>query len=50
MVDVLAQILTELWQFQDLTYFLTLWPSYLTFDQINLQDDVRYQATYMDQA
>ena len=31
--NVLAQILTELWQFQYLTYFFTSWPSYLTFDQ-----------------
>ena len=30
--DVLAEILTELWLFQILTYFLTSWPSYLTFD------------------
>ena len=30
--DVLAQILTELWLFQNLTYFLISWPSYVTFD------------------
>ena len=30
--NVLAQKLTELWQFQNLIYFLTPWPSYLTFD------------------
>ena len=30
--DSLAQILTELWLFQNLTYFLTSWPSYLNFD------------------
>ena len=29
--DVLALILTELWLFQNLTYFLILWPSYGTF-------------------
>ena len=29
--DVLAWILTELWLFQNLTYFLILWPSYGTF-------------------
>ena len=33
--DVLAQILRELWLFQNLTYFLTSWPSYLTFDLKN---------------
>ena len=29
--DVLAQILTELWLFQNFTYFLISWPSYVTF-------------------
>ena len=48
LINVLAQILTELRQFQNLTYFFTSWPSYLTFDLINLQDNVQYQATYMD--
>ena len=33
----------------NLTYFLNLWPSYLTFDLQNLQADVRYRATYVDQ-
>ena len=33
--DVLAQKLTELWRFQNLTYFLTSWPDYLTFDLHN---------------
>ena len=32
LVDVLAQKMTELWQFQNLIYLLTSWPSYLTFD------------------
>ena len=32
MIDVLAKKLTELWHFQNLTYFLTSWPSYSTFD------------------
>ena len=44
-----AQQLTELWQFQNLTYFFTSWPSYLTFDQQHLQADVTYKATYVDQ-
>ena len=30
--DVLAPILTELWLFQSLTYFVILWPSCVTFD------------------
>ena len=50
LIDVLAQILSELRQFQNLTYFFTSWPSYLIFDLVNLQDDVQYHATYMDQA
>ena len=32
LIDTVAQILTELWQFQNLTYFLTSWPNYLIFD------------------
>ena len=32
LIDVLTKKLTELWYFQNLTYFLTSWPSYLTFD------------------
>ena len=35
LIDALAQILTELWWFQNLTYFLTSWPNYLTLDQHN---------------
>ena len=30
--DVLAKILRELWLFQNLTFFVISWPSYLTFD------------------
>ena len=33
----------------NLTYFLNLWPNYLTFDLQNLQADVWYQASYVDQ-
>ena len=33
----------------NLTYFLNLWPSYLTFDLQNLQADVWYHASYVDQ-
>ena len=35
LIDALAQILTELWCFQNLIYFLTSWPNYLTFDLHN---------------
>ena len=38
--DVLAQILRELWLSQNLTYFLTSWPSYLTVDLQKLQGSV----------
>ena len=31
LIDTVARKLTELWQFQNLTYFLTSWPSYLTY-------------------
>ena len=47
--DVLAQILTELWLFQSLTYFLISWPSYVTFDLEKLLDFVLRQTTYVDQ-
>ena len=30
--DVLAQILTDLWLFKNLTYFLISWLSHVTFD------------------
>ena len=32
LIGVLAKKLTELLQFQNLTYFVTSWPSYLTYD------------------
>ena len=31
LIDVVAKKLTKLWQFQNLTYFLTSWPNYLTY-------------------
>ena len=39
-IDAVAQILTKLLQFQNLTYFLTSWPTYLTFDLETLQTSV----------
>ena len=40
LIDAVAQILTKLLQFQNLTYFLTSWPTYLTFDLETLQNSV----------
>ena len=31
LIDAVAKKLMELWHFQNLTYFLTSWPSYLTY-------------------
>ena len=47
--DVLAQKLTELWRFQNLTYFLTSWPIYLTLDLHNKWVSSPYQDTCMGQ-
>ena len=47
--DVLAQILTELWLFQNVTYFLILWPSNGTFVRQKLKGSVLWQTTYVDQ-
>ena len=44
-IDAVAQILTKLFQFQNLTYFLTSWPTYLTFDLETLQTSVLSQDT-----
>ena len=40
LVDAVAQILTKLLQFRSLTYFLTSWPTYLTFDLETQQTSV----------
>ena len=48
-VDDVAQILTALWQFQNLTYFLTSWPNYLTLDLHNKWVSSPYQYTCMGQ-
>ena len=47
--DVLAKKLTELWRFQNLTYFLTSWPDYLTFDLYNKWVYTHYQDTHLGQ-
>ena len=47
--DVLAQILTELWLFQNLTYFLIWWPNYGIFVRQKLQGSVLWQTIYVDQ-
>ena len=45
----LAYILTELWQFQDFTYFLPSWPSYLTYDLEKLETWSHDMDTYLSQ-
>ena len=47
--NVLAKKLTELWRFQNLTYFLTSWPNYLTFDLENKWVSCPYQDTCLGQ-
>ena len=45
LIDAVAQILTKLLQFQNLTYFLASWPTYLPFDLGTLQTSVLSQDT-----
>ena len=45
LIDAVAQILAKLLQFQNLTYFLTSWLTYLTFDLETLQTSVLSQDT-----
>ena len=45
LIEAVAQIFTKLLQFQNLTYFLTLWPTYVTFDLETLQTSVLSQDT-----
>ena len=47
--DVIAKKLTECWRFQNLTYFLTSWPDYLTFDLYNKWFSTHYQDTHLGQ-
>ena len=47
--DVVAQKLTELWRFQNLTYFLTSWPDYLTFDLYDQWVSTHDQDTHLGQ-
>ena len=49
LIDAVAQILTEWWQFQILTYFLTSWPNYLTFDLHNKWVSSDDQDTHLGQ-
>ena len=49
LIDVLAKKLTELWHFKNLTYFLTWWSSYLTFDLEKLYTSVPTKDTYLRQ-
>ena len=41
--------ITGLWLFQNLTYFLILWPSYGTFVVQKLYGSVLWQTAYVDQ-
>ena len=41
--------ITELWLFQNLTYFFIFWPSYGTFVLQKLYGSVLRQTTYVDQ-
>ena len=45
LIDTVAQILTKILQFQNLTYFLTSWRTYVTFDLETLQTSVLSQDT-----
>ena len=45
LINTVAQISMKLLQFQNLTYFLTSWPTYLTFDLQTLQTAVLRQDT-----
>ena len=45
LIDTVAQILTKLLQFQNLTYFLISWPTYLTFDIETQQTSALSQDT-----
>ena len=49
LIDTRAQILTELWQFRNLTNFLTSWPCYFTFDLDRLETSVPTQGAYVGQ-
>ena len=47
LIDTVAQILTESWQFQNLTYLLTSWPNYLAFDLYNKWVSSHDQVTHL---
>ena len=40
--------LRELWQFQNLAYFLTWWPSFVTYLIVQVTCKNQWPSTYMD--
>ena len=48
LIVVLAKKLRELWQFQNLAYFLTWWPSFVTYLIFQVTCRNQWPNTYMD--
>ena len=48
LIEVLAKKLRELWQFQNLAYFLSWWPSFVTFLIVQVTCRNQWPSTYMD--
>ena len=48
LIEVLAKKLRELWQFQNLSYFLTWWPSFVTNLIVQVTCRNEWPSTYMD--
>ena len=48
LIEVLAKKLTELWQFQNLAYFLTWWPSFVTYLFVHVTCRNQWPSTYVD--
>ena len=48
LIEVLAKKLRELWQFQNLVYFLTWWPSFVTYLIVQVTCRNQWPSTYMD--
>ena len=48
LIEVLAKKRRELWQFQNLAYFLTWWPSFVTYLIVQVTCRNQWPSTYMD--
>ena len=48
LIEVLAKKLRELWQFQNFAYFLTWWPSDVTYLIVQVTCRNQWPSTYMD--